>query len=177
MNNLIKVLIILLLLVFTLTVLISEENKKPQGKPLPPIMKETSSESICGIVQINSNQLQLVQDSTKKTFNLIIPENLEKELEKIKIGKRYIFSGKNNKNGFVVAKFSIYETAETKGKHSVDSARCIGCRLCVSQCPEGAISMVKGKAVIDQTKCVDCGICVSGKGSYKGCPVKAIKVK
>jgi len=118
-----------------------------------------------------------VQDSTQVVFSLIIPENMEKEIEKIEIGKKYIFSGKISESGFVVDKFTIQDTSQTGGNHYVDSSRCIGCKLCVNQCPEGAISMVNGKAVIDQEKCTDCGICVSGSGRFKGCPVKAIEKK
>ena len=52
---------------------------------------------------------------------------------------------------------------------------CIGCRLCVMNCPTDAITMVKGKAVIDQAECVSCGICVSGNDkNFKGCPTRAI---
>jgi len=58
----------------------------------------------------------------------------------------------------------------------VKADECIGCRLCVKACPQGAISMVKGVAVIDADKCDGDGICVDGDGKrYKGCPVNAIK--
>lgn len=57
----------------------------------------------------------------------------------------------------------------------VNADKCIGCQLCVSKCPVGAITMVKGKAVIDAEKCIGCGICADGDGnSFDGCPVKAI---
>ncbi|PKN72923.1 MAG: hypothetical protein CVU50_05185 [Candidatus Cloacimonetes bacterium HGW-Cloacimonetes-3] len=56
----------------------------------------------------------------------------------------------------------------------VTPAKCIGCRLCVPNCPVGAISMVKGKAVIDSVKCVSCNICIDGNGKFRGCPVRAI---
>ncbi len=58
---------------------------------------------------------------------------------------------------------------------NVVTRECIGCRLCVSQCPVGAISMKSGKAVIDKTLCVECGICIEGKDRFRGCPVGAIK--
>ncbi len=58
----------------------------------------------------------------------------------------------------------------------VNPDKCIGCRLCVSKCPNGAITMVKGVAVIDTDKCDGCGICADGDGEkYQGCPVNAIK--
>ncbi len=57
----------------------------------------------------------------------------------------------------------------------VNRKKCIGCRLCVANCPVNAIEMVHGRAVIDADKCIACGICADGNGSnYKGCPVDAI---
>ncbi len=59
--------------------------------------------------------------------------------------------------------------------HWVDPSVCIGCRLCVSRCPENAIDFIGGKAVIDQAKCTNCGICVNGNNDdFTGCPVGAI---
>ena len=58
----------------------------------------------------------------------------------------------------------------------IEADKCIGCRLCVSACPQGAITMVKGIAVIDADKSDGDAICVNGDGKrYKGCPVDAIK--
>lgn len=71
----------------------------------------------------------------------------------------------------------LWETEEVKQFYTVDSSKCIGCRLCVSKCPTDAISMVNGKAVIDADKCIACGICANGDGQkWKGCPVKAINL-
>ena len=62
-----------------------------------------------------------------------------------------------------------------KLQYSVNPATCIGCNLCVTNCPVNAITMVDGKAVIDNSKCIQCDICVSGnKADFSGCPVQAI---
>jgi len=67
------------------------------------------------------------------------------------------------------------EQPATSG-YQVNASHCIGCRLCVKNCPVGAISMQKGKAVIDVNKCIQCGICANGNGQgWKGCPVGAIE--
>ena len=55
-----------------------------------------------------------------------------------------------------------------KKVYSVESSKCIGCKICVSKCPVNAIEMVNGKAVIDVDKCIQCGICENV------CPTKAI---
>lgn len=53
-------------------------------------------------------------------------------------------------------------------KYKVVESKCIGCKLCINECPTKAITMVKNKAVIDPSKCVNCGLCA------KKCPTKAI---
>lgn len=45
---------------------------------------------------------------------------------------------------------------------------CMGCRLCVKNCPVQAISVVDNHAVIDYSKCTECGKCA------EVCPAKAI---
>ncbi len=37
---------------------------------------------------------------------------------------------------------------------------CVGCGLCVSNCPADAITLSKGKAKIDEANCIGCGECV-----------------
>lgn len=42
-----------------------------------------------------------------------------------------------------------------------DTAKCVGCKMCISQCAHGAISYDEnGKAEIDHMKCTGCGRCV-----------------
>jgi len=47
---------------------------------------------------------------------------------------------------------------------------CIGCGMCVRNCPAGAISLENGKAKINYEKCIGCGLCISI------CPVGAIEI-
>ncbi len=47
--------------------------------------------------------------------------------------------------------------------------RCIGCQVCVSECPVGAIKMAGGVALIDPDVCVGCGRC------FEVCPVDAVR--
>lgn len=52
----------------------------------------------------------------------------------------------------------------------VDRNLCSGCRLCVSVCPYGAISMDNGKAKVEEVLCEGCGSCAST------CPAGAIEL-
>lgn len=48
------------------------------------------------------------------------------------------------------------------------SVGCIGCGICVKNCPEGAVKVENFCASIDPEKCVGCGVCA------EKCPKKAI---
>ncbi|HEY3276670.1 MAG TPA: FAD-binding protein [Syntrophorhabdaceae bacterium] len=49
------------------------------------------------------------------------------------------------------------------------SDKCIGCQICVAECPVAAITMENGVALIDPELCIGCGKC------RDVCPVEAVK--
>lgn len=49
--------------------------------------------------------------------------------------------------------------------------KCVGCGLCVSACPSGALRVSEGLARVESAACVLCGVCVDT------CPVGAIEIK
>lgn len=61
------------------------------------------------------------------------------------------------------------EESLSKRRLRVKRQLCLGCGLCTSVCPRGAISLVWGKAWIDPQKCVFCRRC------EKTCPFGAIQ--
>lgn len=66
------------------------------------------------------------------------------------------------KGGKYVANWRVY-------KPVIDQETCIACGLCISYCPEEAMSRGEDdKAVIDYRFCKGCGICANE------CPQKAI---
>jgi len=61
-----------------------------------------------------------------------------------------------------------------RGKLAYDAQKCIGCKLCIKDCPTGAISITKiadkqFEAVIDLGRCIYCAQCVDS------CPKKALE--
>lgn len=42
----------------------------------------------------------------------------------------------------------------------VDSDKCIGCGMCVDECPLAAVLLNDDTASVDDSVCVECGICV-----------------
>jgi len=51
----------------------------------------------------------------------------------------------------------------------INKDKCIGCNICVKQCPVNAIFMKDGKAEIDMEKCIRCGKC------HDVCPQEAVR--
>ena len=62
-----------------------------------------------------------------------------------------------------------------RGKLEFDSSKCIGCKMCMRDCPAEAITIVKVgekrfEAQVDVGKCIACGQCVDS------CPKDALKL-
>ena len=71
----------------------------------------------------------------------------------------------SKKGGKYVANWRVY-------KPIVDEEKCTACGLCISYCPEEAITKGKdNKAEIDYRFCKGCGICANE------CPAKVIIMK
>lgn len=51
----------------------------------------------------------------------------------------------------------------------IDKNMCIGCAICVKECPVNAISIKNRKAEIDMKKCIRCGKC------HEVCPQEAVR--
>jgi len=49
----------------------------------------------------------------------------------------------------------------------VITEKCVGCKLCIPTCAQGAISFVDKKAVIDVIKCNYCGACIDACKKFK----------
>ncbi len=54
-------------------------------------------------------------------------------------------------------------------KVQVDAARCTGCGVCLTACPEGVILLLEGRAQVDEAACTGCGACLTA------CPEEAIR--
>lgn len=57
------------------------------------------------------------------------------------------------------ALFNACETLDER-LYAVSAPKCIGCKKCLSVCPQNAIVIVEEKAVIDKQECIGCGRCL-----------------
>ncbi|MDP2174100.1 MAG: 4Fe-4S binding protein [Candidatus Cloacimonadaceae bacterium] len=126
--------------------------------------------------QEGSLRLLLASQSVLDTLGLAISAGDSLYVEGIVEGDIILVSRLFNDKGlYILRDFYSGEVRPEASTYHVDAKGCIGCKLCVGNCPTSAIKMVKGKAVIDPALCIECGICIEGIGKFRGCPVRAIK--
>ena len=66
------------------------------------------------------------------------------------------------------ASFSFGGAEDRKEGYFIQQETCIGCRRCISVCPQRCIKKENGKAIINQNNCLHCGRCT------EVCPAGAI---
>lgn len=123
----------------------TEENVKKKSDETGKTTLETSigTEVSSKSKDLNNNEDVLSsEDNTNSSVNLTSEEDIVKGDEDSKIFKPF---------------------------HKVQTDVCIGCQICIPECPVDAITLKNGKAFIDSEKCINCGICA------QKCPVKAIE--
>ncbi len=125
--------------------------------------------------EIKSNEILNNKKSTVIGKNSSLEEDMTKKPElstKVTSSKqkkfRIIPEKEKSKKPETSRKLSREIIEAVKKIYSVESSKCIACKICVHKCPVGAIQMINGKAVIDVDKCIECGICENV------CPTKAI---
>lgn len=68
---------------------------------------------------------------------------------------------------------------DRNNKPYIDSEKCVGCSLCIENCPQDCIELSKPKFQGDihiyaflcrANECISCGLCA------KACPIKIIKI-
>ena len=59
--------------------------------------------------------------------------------------------------------------AEDMDERYLVTEKCNGCKQCISECPQGCITIEDGKVIIRQKSCIRCGHC------FETCPAGAIE--
>ena len=90
-------------------------------------------------------------------------------LERVRQGQSLAYSSELATRELVRMLPLVWLNKKAIGKHTVDAAKCIGCRTCVKMCPVGAIH--PEKQFVDRDKCIACFGCLNN------CPADAVVIE
>jgi ferredoxin/flavodoxin len=90
-------------------------------------------------------------------------------LERVRQGQSLVYSSELATRELVRMLPLVWLNKKAIGKHTVDAAKCIGCRTCVKMCPVGAIH--PEKQFVDRDKCIACFGCLNN------CPADAVVIE
>jgi ferredoxin/flavodoxin len=90
-------------------------------------------------------------------------------LERGRQGQSLVYSSELATRELVRMLPLVWLNKKAISKHTVDAAKCIGCRTCVKMCPVGAIH--PEKQFVDRDKCIACFGCLNN------CPADAVVIE
>lgn len=90
-------------------------------------------------------------------------------LERVRHGQSLAYSSELATRELVRMLPLVWLNKKAISKHTVDAAKCIGCRTCVKMCPVGAIH--PEKQFVDRDKCIACFGCLNN------CPADAVVIE
>jgi ferredoxin/flavodoxin len=90
-------------------------------------------------------------------------------LERVRQGQTLAYSSELATRELVRMLPLVWLNKKAISKHTVDAAKCIGCRTCVKMCPVGAIH--PEKQFVDRDKCIACFGCLNN------CPADAVVIE
>lgn len=90
-------------------------------------------------------------------------------LESVRQGQSLAYSSELTTRELVRMLPLVWLNKKAISKHTVDAAKCIGCRTCVKMCPVGAIH--PEKQFVDRDKCIACFGCLNN------CPADAVVIE
>ncbi|MEN6360609.1 MAG: EFR1 family ferrodoxin [Smithella sp.] len=90
-------------------------------------------------------------------------------LERVRQGQSLAYSSELTTRELVRMLPLVWLNKKAISKHTVDAAKCIGCRTCVKMCPVGAIH--PEKQFVDRDKCIACFGCLNN------CPADAVVIE
>jgi ferredoxin/flavodoxin len=90
-------------------------------------------------------------------------------LERVRQGQSLVYSSELATRELVRMLPLVWLNKKAISKHTVDAAKCIGCRTCVKMCPVGAIH--PEKQFVDRDKCIACFGCLNN------CPADAVVIE